>query len=702
MRLAISITIVCLVVVLCLVWHLVGSVNVTNDPIKLFKTYLKRHPMTKGLCMGYDRKNHLYINVRNETFTTAAPTVSHDKFPINNQGRLYDPHGSRHRGDIIKTTDGFRIVGVNNMTFKCPPGYEGLWCVAKPLCSEGDEGVLKPITAQQFDWLLNEERLLDDTSPLKMNNDGRHHPRIRVQCLDKNKYNLEMCAENQLLNIDTMRCEPYDVCHARADGYAHHYAISASDPPLERDEYYVCTHNRSKLRKCTLPDFVFSEEERVCVTETPCVGKGDATVKLDELRYAQCHHDESTVVDCSGTWLHYDPDTARYSCGVGDCRERVYTYDDGHVAYVYGRRSCHKGLSSSQMCDSSDAGMEIQFSWGEERFTFRVPHWPKEFLSTSDNKCHTPNEIRNVWKNPVYKMRYSSAMLKRHPFNMHTLLFDCPKKYNYTNDYVNGRTIPESPSEMYVDSASPCQMRAYERYELPWTSFVNIQLPERTGNGPVLPISVGARVYLEGSDAKNLNLWPYYDAKKQIIYGASVEYDYVELAVVIKRYTCRYPPFGFHVDSNTNLVEMTGGPTMSRELINSRNLYQWYTIHTGEMRAPNYVHGKQKENDVATKETRLRYKSIIDTTKDYGPQTPPFWTLFPKDNTAIKLTDRLSVSRQGFIYDDRLYPAAFAQWTLTQIKGNVSKVAFNYAQGTLECEFDSVRFPSFRFPSRSV
>lgn len=700
MSLAISITIICLVVILCLVWHLVGSVNVTNDPIKLFKTYQKRYPLTKGLCVGYDRKNHLYTNVRNDNETTVAPTVSHDELPINDRGHLYDPYGSLNRGDIIKTTDGFRIVGVNNMTFKCPPGYEGLRCAAKPFCSEGDEGTWKPITAQQFDWFINEEGLLDDTST--QNYSGVYHPRIMVRCLDENKYNVETCAENQLLNFDTMLCEPYDVCHSRADGYAHNYAINASDPPLERDEYYVCVANRSKLRKCKQPGFVFSKEERVCVIGTPCVGKGDATVKLDESRFAQCHYDESTVIDCSGTWLHYDPDTARYSCGVSDCKDREYTYDDGHVAYVYGRRLCHRGVAQSQMCDPSDAQKEIQFSWGQEHFTFRVPHWPKEFLSARDNKCHTPNEKHNVWKNPVYKMRYTSAMLKQHPFNMRTRRFVCPKAYNYTNDYVNGRTIPETPPEMYVDSASPCQMHAYERYELPWTSFVNIQVPEPTGNGPVLPIAVGARVFLEGSVAKKLHLWPYYDTKKKTIYGASVEYDYDKLAVVIKRYACLYPPFGFHVDPNTSLVEMIGVPTMSRELIDSRNLYQWYSVHPGQMKAPQYVHGLQTERHVTTKETRLRYTSIIDTTKDYGPQTPPFWSLFPKDNTATKLTDRLSVSRQGFIYDGRLYPAAFAQWTLTKTKGNVSTVVFNYAQGTLKCEFDSVQFPRFKFPSRTV
>lgn len=92
-----------------------------------------------------------------------------------------------------------------------------------------------------------------------------HYPyqqRLRVQCLDKDRNcYIESCPGNKLVDRESLRCETYDICNDRINGYKQNFDIKVNDEDetakasptfdesLKERQYDICKNNVSELRE---------------------------------------------------------------------------------------------------------------------------------------------------------------------------------------------------------------------------------------------------------------------------------------------------------------------------------------------------------------------------------------------------------------------------------------------------------------------
>lgn len=493
MDLILLITAILLIVIIIIVYTL-NTVKQTSDLDALFMDLLKLKPDAVSFCLGKNETTGKYRNV--QTNEDGKAIIVEAEYPINLDGDFII---LKDHGDITELTsgDGFKMSGVDLMEFKCPDGFEGINCTLKPLCSETDAGKYKALTYTQFNELGLYTNSFSRT-PIETRASEPTHPRIRVLCLNTlGEYELQTCPNNTLLDAD-LKCQPYDICEDRINGYKHNYKISSTSSDLNKNEYYICDNNKSVLTTCA-DDTVFSMDNSGCVTESLCYNKGSETLPVDDNSYIQCANDQGTIVTCPDGIENID---GVLSCKVDTCIPEQFEYNDGMLQYVYGNTICTDGIADTKMCDNTLNPRVYNYEWAE-KFTYSIDGWPTEIMA-EDRTCIAPTD--SIIIDPIIKLQWTDAMPEEHDYNILTEKYICPEGTKYIVDYKNQVMEPELSG--IVDYLSPCQNDVAD------TSEINI--PVFHYDFPTLYFILYGYRYIAGSDT--YYFWPVKKSSSENVY----------------------------------------------------------------------------------------------------------------------------------------------------------------------------------------
>lgn len=608
-------------VFLCLTIYLWNWCKVTKtiDLKKLFLELIDTDPTAVGYCLGYDEKNKTYANVYFED-EELNPIVRNESNPIDIRGAFMLQTG---HGQLTELDNGYRISGLDSFDFSCPPGFEGPNCQLIPLCGDSDSGLLKPLTYTQFNAL---GLYLNNKPTSSVTRAETTHPRLRILCLDNHDYEIQRCAPNQLLN-DNLQCVAYDICSDQLSGYKHNFPISEHGLDLNPNEYYICNAGVSEKTTCS-QGTVFSADNRGCVTNSECYGKGTRTIRIDDRSYIQCSKDLGTIVQCS---THAVGPEDQLKCFVSLCTPETFQTTYKMLTYDTGEVRCVANQPNYTNCSDELENRSWSFSWAES-FSFDIDYWPKEIYK--NQVCQSPTD--DIISNPIVQFRWSAAMSEDHPFNILEKRFVCdPDTSTHFWDYFNGQIVPSLTAGQIADPSSPCVTQLYTISDFEGIfNFPNpIQIPN-TG----IPIMVG--VPIEWSSRLVIGTWP------KVVSSATVEYqtfhyDIPNRALVIRKYSSSSFPAGF-LDNDVSSapstpVNIAGVPTSA--LPSNKESIQWYSIHTGNLRM------FRSEPTVQPTETTILCSTSVPVTVD--SETPIFWlssdlnqpmTAFVEGNFRLEIT----------------------------------------------------------------
>lgn len=478
---------------------------------------IRRAPDTTSFSLGRNPKTGRFMNVIMDTTSGDLLVRNNDLNPI---GLTSEYIELRDHGTVIPDNENnaYRISGMGEVVFKCPPGFTGHECHLTQYCNTVDDiGKYKPVTMQLFNMLnlninaRNRQRMrtapnndnndadeIPQEQPMivdaaatntRYTNDGDYvddarvaeliHPRIRMHCLTTNGgYVLETCPPDKLLDIN-LNCVPYDMCSDRLSGSRHNQQLEPNDP-LGTDEYYICQDNKSVRKRCT-KGTVFDSAMGGCVPDSRCYNMGKVTFPINSHSYLQCAYDEGSVVECpqDTSSVHYDTVSKRHSCrmlagtGTVNCIPRIFEHEiDSTLKYAYGQQICTPE-ERIVLCDTTPEPERFIFTWAE-RFEHVFPLWPRQVLDT-DGQCTDAPPLSIIHK-PVM-LRFSKAMYTEHPFDFPTMEYVCdPTRARYRWDYVQNvvydiqheeRGPLRITNDFLVSTAAPCQLDAQDTTLMP-------------------------------------------------------------------------------------------------------------------------------------------------------------------------------------------------------------------------------------------
>lgn len=486
-----------------------NNVRKTKNLNLIHRVLSQSNQYVTSFNLGYNKSTKKYkvasLNAKGDV------SVSEETYPRGPSGR---PMTLIEHGDLQITSNGdYKISGIGE-TIRCPNGYTGETCKLKPLCGPGDEDKLKPITLQVFSTLGLFNRAFQ-TVPVKDTRGEAYHKRLRIHCLSDDKYQIENCPPNKLLD-ENLNCVPYDLCEDRLNGYKHNLPINSNDK-LNRNEYYTCVDNKSKRNVCLDKDAIFSEKLKSCIPMNECVGKGNITLPVDEHSYILCRNDQSTKVFCKDGVQKNDD--GRLSCVIRTCRNQIFSVTNDQLRYNYGEVKCTADdVPITKICDNSANPLKIKKSWAKD-FDIVLLNWPKEIYI--NDSCKEPTLDDGILINPVIDVAWSDAMARSYPYDLLKQRYVCPKEKPYRWNYDTGElfkfdantqkeTVYKLGEGEFAQSCTPCQERLYSVTELPWGCGGYETLP---ANKPPLVITLDARGIV--SQHYNAINYPFYDAKNK-------------------------------------------------------------------------------------------------------------------------------------------------------------------------------------------
>lgn len=432
-----------ILIFILLVVYVLNTVKTTRNLSEIINSLVTFKPDVVAFSLGKGRDNK-FQNVVVDNNGQAI--IRQDEYPVTLDGEYLI---IKEHGNIIPlpSGDGYKITGIDLADFKCPEGFEGVTCAMIPLCSQGDKGTYKALTYSQF----NELGLYTNTfkqTPIEAYALEPTHPRIRVRCInDTGDYELQTCPNNTLLDKN-LKCQPYDICDDRINGYKHNFKIKSDSSPLADNEYYICNNNQSVKTECA-NDTVFSMSVGGCITESICFNKGNSTLPYDETTYIQCASDQGSKVTCPEG---VEEIGGTLSCIVNTCVPETYTFSNVQLEYTYGNTICNKNVADTVLCDNSPNSKVYKYKWMES-FQYEINNWPKEIMN-SQRKCVAPTD--DIIIDPTIQLKFSEAMPETHKFDLKTQQYICGDDTKFKWDYVNQVLIPNTAKGL-VNSAAPCQ-----------------------------------------------------------------------------------------------------------------------------------------------------------------------------------------------------------------------------------------------------
>lgn len=512
-----------ILIILLIVCHLLNRVQKTSDIAKLLESIVRAKPLTKAFSLGQTVSDSTFTNVSVDA--NGKPVVSEDRYPLDLNAR---PIILSSHGDIVEGPNGFTVTGMEPVHFKCPEGYEGEICTMKPLCDPQDAGKIKSLSFTQFN-ALQLYRNEFTHSQIKLFRDEISNPRLRIHCLNSHgNYEIEACPQNTLLDKN-LNCQPYDICSDNLNGYKHNLPISANDPPLQSNEYYICEHNRSVKTKCS-DNSVFSLSAKGCITKSPCYNKDRATIAIDDKSYIQCQNDSGTIINCDN---HVIDTNGILSCYTPICQPITQTYEDKHLKYVFGEVTCVNDVATSVSCDNSVSDRIYKYTWADD-FQFHLPNWPKQVLVNGE--CVAPND--DIITNPIVDLAWSLAMPNVHPFDLKRQEYVCTNATEYRWDYIEQVVIPEPTNgdERLIYSGAPCQ----NSYPMTFKYKVN--------NYPDNKIYIIKTQPVHLQTYTNVFMWPVYNNIDKQYKQTTCAFTNKGLSVTT--FSTTLVPLGFYLDVN--------------------------------------------------------------------------------------------------------------------------------------------------------
>lgn len=465
-------TILIILIILCFLTLLLINVaqrpKRTSDLKLIYRKLLKNNPSTVAFTLGWIDSRRAYKNVYALNARQHDVLIKYEKYPVSSDGKPVTI--SNTHGTIVSAVDGFSISGINsNVTFDCPSGYSGPECKLSALCDDDDTdaGTYKLLTRDRFKTLNLYDYAGSGVVGTRSDDESPYHKRLRVRCLDTaGNFTIEPCADNKLVDRDTVKCVAYDLCNDRLDGYKHNFYTGVGtdgdddgkNAQLKDNQYFVCENNVSVMRECT-DDTVFSSKAMGCIAKNQCFGRGNDRLRLNDESYLQCAGDTGHIKRCAhGVGLH---DETPY-CLIPKCVPRSYDYDDGFLRFTTGKIWCSEdGAETSRqlLCDESVTDKRLQYKWGSGDVDIRLPNWPREILDESRRQCVEPT-IDDIVKPDTYiKVQWTGAMGGSYNFDVRAKLFACePRDDLLRLDYVNQKLVPDVDiTGKFVDYTIPCQ-----------------------------------------------------------------------------------------------------------------------------------------------------------------------------------------------------------------------------------------------------
>lgn len=684
--------VITLMIASLLVVFVLNRVKRTTRLDELLKDLLWRQPSTVAFSLGYDRARGLY---KNATISSeGGVTVRYDANPIARDGSfiVLKEHGTIRPND---DNNGYRMSGMDTVHMLCPPGYEGLDCRLKPLCEPGDAGKNKPLTYTQFNGLglyRNDFRASTVTGRRKRDARGESvHPRIRVHCLANGEYELQTCPDGKLLDAE-LRCQPYDICSDRMNGFRHVYPTSTTAEPLRENEYYVCDRNRSVRRKCS-DGTVYSAALNNCVVRSVCYGRGNDTLLVDEYNYIQCSADTGRKIHCE-FGVSKNAEDGRLSCRLGQhCTPRIISMETDMLRYDYGEIGCDlNGESTERFCDNryKQSPHMIIFDWVEYVKAEPYKDWPKEVLQ--DSKCTRPTDSIVKDQTFIVNLRYTDLMPREYPYAVKGLNFYCSQdefRLNYTHNAV----YPRLPTGRYIQAAKPCHKTGdlLTLWQLPWRNYEPVTLGPRPKK-PVALVNVGYDLAALAECRERL--WPVKRASDGMYCFARIRDERTadgRFVYVIEQCEDTELPVGFDEPTSESFVT----PEEGNRLLRLRGYGQppslevamqnvWYTLATGEYDIVRSRHELLQGDAAGDKaaETTSSFKIAKRTELECPPVVRPteknrtfgiMWTHL--DSKWQNATANLQVSRLGIKSGQKTYAPGFFALKIVS-KGNATYVTF--------------------------
>lgn len=663
-----------LLAILVLVFWLF-HIKKTDDYIKIYLKLRNVYPNVSAFCLGYDSQRARYHNVTVVDAEKFEFKDQYDSFPMDLDARLTI---QKNHGIISDQKNGFSIseVGVSSSgsssgssggsLIACPPGFVGPTCQLAPICLAGqDDDKFFPLTTEQFNNLgLYNMRISTAITRARRQRQRRrvaaaviapirtapYHPRIRVHCMPKashnNEYELQVCPENKLLNFETLKCQPYDVCSDMIDGTKHHYEINDSSANALKDPraYYLCDKRTSRLQSCSDETF-FSVAQMACVSKSRCFGKHNGlTFPRNAKSFVRCENDVETIIECPKHGVDPNSLESELKCRVNLCTTGHESVNDGVLEYFWRKRLCdkndqpyydvctseNKGKHLLRLLDDDDKSKDYEWS---DKFDIAIEHWPDKVLlpsavpppsSSLERVCTDKFDINDILisssktDDPVIPLSWGRAWKNSSDFSIKRRRFVCcdntTEKYKYGWDLMRldeGKSMSESArlvhcsdfstivdrSSNFYDTSHPCVNEPIKFaknlfcYRFDLVSSHAIFLPNKN-----LPLLIGIKhTYpkpLLGADT----FWPCINNKTKIVSFCLLLREQDEIFSLV-RVTSTKLPDGFSQTSSDNDDDDDLQPLSLAGLrdgypsIEQRQKYFWLIIYSGVLNIPQIPDG---------------------------------------------------------------------------------------------------------------
>lgn len=669
--------------ILLIGFYFINRITKTTDGNNIFATIALEKPSTVAFSLGYNKNLKKFQNVaRNQT--TNSLEIKLDDNPVGLDGSYII---QRAVGDVKENVesygvDGYTIEGFPTKKFTCPEGYHGLNCRLNDICSgPSDVGKYKPLSFDQFNDLAVYEMKNTNFKPIgepkwKKANDA-FHPRIRIYCVSDREYELEVCPENKLLDMATLNCKLYDVCHDRINGSKHVYQID-NLVTLKPNQYYLCDNNTSVLTQCPI-DMTFSVENSTCLVESICSGKGRVTLPVDDNNYILCDRDFGTNIHCvNGVIL--STVVEELMCKTSEeCVPQLYEYDDGELKFNYGRVKClDDGTPITEFCTTEIGSYGYDFEW-KEQASYDIYNYPDAVLNPETNLCE-PSSIGKILQNPQISLAWTSAMNQEHPFNIVTGQYICDDENAYRWDYDANDTVPPSNGKMFFTGA-PCQ-----------TTELSITLPYRTlpPNKPFIVIGYLVYIHLR---IEPLYLWPVYDETAELYYYTRVDYNEERTELIALSMSSIVPPEGFTYTTDKNEEDLNGETVLQINNYPTLHLNGFGKAPTPLDRQYRYITSgieltsANMYNPQVMTEQKIPVLGVVSTTDDL---------IFTIDwNKVLQSTiviDKLIITNKTVTIDDITYDAGL---TTFRIEKSSTFTKIHYMETSIS--FDNTTTPQLIF-----
>lgn len=533
----------------------------TSDLSLIFTNLTKSDSTIKAFCLGYDAVRQKYVNVYPSNTETREMIINYQNQPVNLQGQFVNQN--TFHGRVSSDNTGIHISGFDTLTLTCPDGYDGNDCRLTPLCLPEEEGIIKGLTANQFNalHLYNDGQKLfpiENALMYRMKETvSPYNLRIRVACLADGEYQLQTCPDDKLLNQTTFQCVPYDICQDELAGTKHNSIIEQGQPPLKNNEYYICKNNASVLMTCE-EDTLYSEKLQACVYDNPCLGKDDLQIRIDDNNYIQCSDDRGSKINCPNG-IDVD-ENGIMACKNIPCEEYPIFYEDDILKYANGKMTCVNDEPLLKSCDPTVTTKVLKYFWGytlpTQQHEISLYNWPKEIYNLDTNTCESTFEkFEPVKDGTTIDFQISDALVGSFPWDIKNEIYKCDNTTKYTMKYWGpelgqiSNVIPNPESitpgylkNYYVDGGQPCRNETIKYTDAPWQGLdaFPIFFPG-LGGYSTLPLMFG--VSHSFSDAYG---WPRKENSDNTYTFYTCEYDYSSRRMIRTKYNSKYAPLGYN------------------------------------------------------------------------------------------------------------------------------------------------------------